>query len=78
MKILFDKKPEEEQLEIEIEQKIYYDKLYKTFMCLLVDNTSEQERKDRHNQYEWIRREDKKFLLILIDDVPKQWLRYGL
>ena len=45
LQILLEKTPEEEEYEYELEQKIYYNKLYKTLMSALVDNTTEQERK---------------------------------
>ena len=66
--ILLDKTPEEEQYEFELEQKKYYNKLYKTLMSAMVDNTSEQERKNIRNAKEQLKRDYKKFLLILIDD----------
>ena len=68
LQILLDKTPEEEQYEYEIEQQKYYNKLYKILMASMVDNTSEQERKKIRNEKEQIRRDYKKFLLILIDD----------
>ena len=40
-------------------------------MSAMVDNTSEQERKNIRNAKEQLKRDYKKFLLILIDDVPK-------
>ena len=66
--ILLDKTPEEEQYEFELEQKKYYNKLYKTLMSAMVDNTSEQERKNIRNAKEQLKRDYKKILLILIDD----------
>ena len=68
LQILLDKTPEEEQYEYEIEQQKYYNKLYKILMASMVDNTSEQERKRIRNEKEQVRRDYKKFLLILIDD----------
>ena len=68
LQILLEKTPEEEQYEYEIEQQKYYNKLYKILMASMVDNTSEQERKKIRNEKEQIRRDYKKFLLILIDD----------
>jgi len=68
LQILLEKTPEEEEYEYELEQKIYYNKLYKTLMSAMVDNTSEQERKNIRNQKEQLKRNYKKFLLILIDD----------
>jgi len=68
LQILLEKTPEEEEYEYELEQKKYYNKLYKTLMSVMVDNTSEQERKNIRNQKEQIKRDYKKFLLILIDD----------
>ena len=46
LQILLEKTPEEEQYEYELEQNKYYNKLYKTLMSAMVDNTSEQERKN--------------------------------
>ena len=66
--ILLDKTDEEEQYEFELEQQKYYNKLYKILMASMVDNTSEQERKRIRNEKEQVRRDYKKFLLILIDD----------
>ena len=68
LQILLEKTPEEEEYEYELEQKKYYNKLYKTLMSALVDNTTEQERKRIRNEKEQIKRDYKKFLLILIDD----------
>ena len=68
LQILLEKTPEEEQYEYEIEQQKYYNKLYKILMASMVDNTSEQERKRIRNEKEQVRRDYKKFLLILIDD----------
>ena len=68
LQILLEKTPEEEEYEYELEQKIYYNKLYKTLMNAMVDNTTEQERKRIRNEKEKIKRDYKKFLLILIDD----------
>ena len=68
LQILLEKTPEEEQYEYEIEQQKYYNKLYKILMASMVDNTSEQERKKIRNEKEQIRRDYKKFLLILKDD----------
>ena len=45
-----------------------YNKLYKTLMAAMVDNVSETERKKIRNEKEQIKRDYKKFLLILIDD----------
>ena len=68
LQILLDKTPEEEEYEFEMEQKKLYNKLYKTLMAAMVDNVSETERKKIRNEKEQIKRDYKKFLLILIDD----------
>ena len=65
LQILLEKTPEEEEYEYELEQKIYYNKLYKTLMAAMVDNTSEQERKNIRNQKEQLKRDCKKIILIL-------------
>ena len=48
----------------------YYNRMYKTLMDSMIDNTDDIERKKIRNGKEQIKRDYKNILLILMDEVP--------